>query len=221
MHLSHLFDFVKIDNKAAFIGVIFFDALSAEHREMVWTVEVLDPLVMLVAEQAVHALLVFEVDVSQDTISLYNLIQDVEVQRNLVYAFQLLDKLAADGTPHPKVMVQYWQALGAECMTAVNKNSWYPFANVELFSAIVAEVQTTIFVISLDQIWILLTSLFFFGLMLFVQTLLLQGIDGVFFTTSFIWEATWSLFSRTLDLLTGRFLLCNIWLHYCLITILK
>jgi len=60
--------------------MVFLDAFPTEDREMVRAVKVLDSLIMLVAQETVDALLVFEVNISQDTISLYNFIQNVEVQ---------------------------------------------------------------------------------------------------------------------------------------------
>ena len=41
----------------------------------------LHPLVMLVAEQALDAVLIFEIQISQDAVPLNNLVQNIEVQR--------------------------------------------------------------------------------------------------------------------------------------------
>ena len=46
MHFAHLFNFIKINNKASFIGVVLFNALSAKYSEMIWAIEMLHPLVM-------------------------------------------------------------------------------------------------------------------------------------------------------------------------------
>ena len=50
MHLTHLFDFIEVHNKTALISMVFLDALSAEDRQMIRTIEVLHPLIMLVAQ---------------------------------------------------------------------------------------------------------------------------------------------------------------------------
>ena len=70
VHLPHLLYFVKIDYKAAFVRMVFLNALSAENGEVVRAVKVLDPLVVLFANQAIQAFLVLEVDVPEDGVSL-------------------------------------------------------------------------------------------------------------------------------------------------------
>ena len=74
MHLSHLFNLIQINYKTPFISVIFFDAFSAEHGQMLRTIEVLDSLVMLIAQKTVDAFFVFEVDISQNWIPFNNFI---------------------------------------------------------------------------------------------------------------------------------------------------
>lgn len=64
MHLPHLLDLVQVDNEAALVCMVFFDALAAKDRQMIRTVEVLDALIMFFAEQAIDAFFVFEVDVA-------------------------------------------------------------------------------------------------------------------------------------------------------------
>jgi hypothetical protein len=81
MHFTHLFYFVKIDNKTALIGMILFDAFTAENGQMVGTIKVLDPLIMLIAKEAVNALLFLKIDVSENAVSLYDFIQNIEIQR--------------------------------------------------------------------------------------------------------------------------------------------
>ena len=80
MHFPHLLDFVKIDNEALLIGMVFFDALPAEYGQMIRTVEVLDPLVMPFAEEALDAILIFEIQFSKNMISFDYLVKDVEIK---------------------------------------------------------------------------------------------------------------------------------------------
>jgi len=47
-------------------------------------------------------------------------------------------------------MVQHREAFSAEGVTAVNKNPWYPFANVELVATVVAEIEAPALVVGLD-----------------------------------------------------------------------
>ena len=108
---------------------------------MVRTVKVLDSLIMLVAEQALDAVLVLEVQVPQDGVALHNFIQNVEVQGKLVDALNLLDELAANRTAHPEVMVEYLKALRAEGVPAVDEDARNSLANIELLATIVAIVE--------------------------------------------------------------------------------
>jgi len=64
MHLSHFFDFIKINNKASFISMVFFNAFSAKHCQMIRTVKVLYPLIMLITQQAVNHIFIFKINVS-------------------------------------------------------------------------------------------------------------------------------------------------------------
>mmetsp|Transcript_31161 Transcript_31161/g.47662 ORF Transcript_31161/g.47662 Transcript_31161/m.47662 type:complete len:219 (-) Transcript_31161:387-1043(-) len=105
MHFPHLFDFVKVYDEATLVGVVLLDALSAEDGEMVRAVEVLHTLVVFVAYQAVDALLVFEVDVPQNWVSFYNFVEDVKVQRQLVYSLHLLNQFPTNGAPDFKIVV--------------------------------------------------------------------------------------------------------------------
>lgn len=49
MHFAHLFNFIKINDKTSFISVIFFDAFPAKDGQMIWTIKMLNSLVMLFA----------------------------------------------------------------------------------------------------------------------------------------------------------------------------
>ena len=61
MHFSHLLNLVEVDNETALISVVLLNTLSTEHSEMIGAVEVLHSLIMLVTQQAVDAIFVFEV----------------------------------------------------------------------------------------------------------------------------------------------------------------
>jgi hypothetical protein len=75
-------------------------------------------------------------------------------------------------------MVEDREALSTEGMSTVNQDPWYPLTDIELFSAIVAKVQSTIFVITLDQILILIFLLLFFQFLLLIDSLLFKGDYG-------------------------------------------
>lgn len=150
VHLAHLFNFIEIDDEAAFVSMVLLDALAAEHSEVVGAVKVLHALVVLVAQQAVDALLVFEVDVPQNAVPLNNFIEDVEIQRQFVHAFDLLHQLATYRAPNSEVVVQPVQALSAKGVPAVNQDARDFLAHVELFCAVVAEVETTALVVGLN-----------------------------------------------------------------------
>jgi len=161
VHFSHHFDFVEVNHKATFISMVFLDALPAENGEVVGTVEMLHALVMTLAKQTVNAILVLEVDVSQDAVSLDDFVEDIEVQRQLVHTLDLLHQFSADGASHSVVVVQALKALSAEGMSAVNEDARYSLTHVELFSAIVAKVETSCLVISLDLLDIVVVILLF------------------------------------------------------------
>jgi hypothetical protein len=63
MHLPHFFDFVKVYYEASLVGMVLFDAFSAEYSEVVGAIKVLDPLVMFVAKQTLYAVFILKVDV--------------------------------------------------------------------------------------------------------------------------------------------------------------
>ena len=74
VHFAHLLDFVQVHNEASLVGMVLLDAFTTENGEVVRAVEVLDPLVMLLAQQTVDTIFILEIDVSQDTVALNDLI---------------------------------------------------------------------------------------------------------------------------------------------------
>ena len=109
----------------------------------------LNSLVVLVTEQTLYAVLVFKIDVPQNVISLHDLIEDIEVQGQLIYALYLLHKLSADWAADSEIMVQNREALRAKSVPTVDENSWNLFPYIELLPAIVAEIKPPCFVVSL------------------------------------------------------------------------
>jgi hypothetical protein len=81
VHLAHLLNFVEVNNKASLVSVVFFDALTAKDSEVIGAIEVLHSLLVFITKKTVDAIIVFKVDVPQNTVSLDNLIKDVEVER--------------------------------------------------------------------------------------------------------------------------------------------
>ena len=71
MHFSHFLNFVKVDNEASLISVVLFDAFSAKNSEMVWTVEMLHPLIMFVTKQTFDTIFILKIDISQNVVTLY------------------------------------------------------------------------------------------------------------------------------------------------------
>jgi hypothetical protein len=152
VHLPHFLDFVQVHHEAALVSVGFLDALATKDSQVVGAVEVLHALVVAVAEQALNTLLVFEVHVSQNRVSLHHLVQHVKVERQLVHAIHLLHQLAANWAAHSVAVVQFLKALGAERVSAVHQDSWNALAHVEFFSAEVTEVEAASLVVPLDDV---------------------------------------------------------------------
>ena len=85
-------------------------------------------------------------------VALHYFIKDVEVQRKFVNTFNLLHELSADWAPHSEVMVQVWQAFSAESVSAMDQYSWNLLAHIEFFTAVVAKVKPSRFVIGLNKV---------------------------------------------------------------------
>lgn len=64
MHFTHLFDFIEVHDEAPLISMVFLDAFSTENGQVIGAIEVLDSLIMLVAEKAINNLFIFKVDIS-------------------------------------------------------------------------------------------------------------------------------------------------------------
>ena len=80
MHFAHLFNFIKINDETSFISVILFNALPAKNSEMIGTIEMLHPLIMLFTQQTIDTGFVFEVNVPQDKITFHYFIEYIKIQ---------------------------------------------------------------------------------------------------------------------------------------------
>ena len=83
-------------------------------------------------------------------VSFYYLVKDIEVQWKSIGRVDLLNKFLADGTTNSVVMVQHLKALGTESVTTVNKYPRNLVTNIEVVSAIIAEVKTSGFIVTLN-----------------------------------------------------------------------
>ena len=106
VHFPHLVNLIQVHHEALLVCVLVLDALSAKNGKMVRAVEVLHPLVVFLALQALEAFFTFEVDVSKNRIPLYDLVQDVEVKRQLIDSFDLLHQLPANRAAHSVVVAE-------------------------------------------------------------------------------------------------------------------
>ena len=131
--------------------MILLDALPTKDREVIGAIEVLDALIVLVAQETLYAVLVLEVQISQDGISLHDLIQDIEVQRQFIYTLHPFHQLPAYGTSHPKAVMQRLKALRAKSMTAMYQDPGNSLPNIKIVSTIIAEVEPSRSVIALNN----------------------------------------------------------------------
>lgn len=152
MHLAHFFDLIEVHDEAGLVRVIIFDTFTAEDGHVIRTIEVLHALIVPLAEQALDTLFIFEVDVAQDRISLYDLVQYIEVQWQLVDGLDLLHQLVADGTSNSRIRVQHAQAFRAKSMAAMHEYARDLLAHIELVAAIIAKVEATRLIISLNHV---------------------------------------------------------------------
>ena len=152
--------------------MVLLDALSAKHSQVVRAVEVLHSGIVFFAQQTVNALLVLEVDVAQNAVAFHDLVQNVKVKGKLVDAFNLLHQLATDWAAHSEVVVQAVQTLRAERVAAVDQDTWNALAHVELFSAIVAEIEAPALVVALDELLRCIFAFLLFLLLLLDDPLL-------------------------------------------------
>ena len=74
MHLPHFLDFIQVYDETAFVCMILFDTFSTKDSKMIRTIEMLNALLMPLAEQAFYTILIFKVQISQSKVSFNNFI---------------------------------------------------------------------------------------------------------------------------------------------------
>ena len=139
------------------------DALAAKHSQVVRTVEVLHALGMfnakLFLQSCVFLFLIatsglFEIKVClrQDRILLHNFVKDVDVKRQALCTFELLDKLAADWAADAVVVVKSLDAAGAQSVSAVHQDAWDTLADVVLETTELADVKASRAVVQVQDL---------------------------------------------------------------------
>ena len=139
---------------------------------------------MLVAQQALNTFILIKVNITQNVVPLHDFIKNVKVKRQFIDTLHLLHQLSADWASDSEVVMKDSQTLSAKSMSAVNYNSRYLFANIELVSAVIAKVQPSRFVVSFQE-WCLSRILFVFHHLAFVFSLLLQSLILTLIESSF------------------------------------
>ena len=136
LKLTHALDLVQVDNETFVITMKWLDALSAEDRQVIRAVEVLDTLWVLITELFTESffILIFKVKggLVKDRILLNDFVENVDVQRESLGAFKLLDQFSANRASHSILVVQLLDAACAESMSAVNQYAWNTFTDVVL-----------------------------------------------------------------------------------------
>lgn len=88
LQFAHALDLIQINHEAGIVRVMQSDALSAEHGQVIWAIEVLHTILMLTAELLLQSILVvlacttlFKVEVSlwENGVFLNNLVKDIDV----------------------------------------------------------------------------------------------------------------------------------------------
>ena len=91
----------------------------------------------------------------------------------------MLDQLSTYRASDSEVVVQAVQAFGAKGVTTVNENTRNFLSDVELFCAVVAEVEATAFVVGLNGLLLIESCLDLLSLLLRRLSLLLQSLNFV------------------------------------------
>ena len=105
----------------------------------------LNTLGMLIAQLLTESffILILEVKGSlvQDWILLDNFIENIDVERESLSTFKLLDQFSANRASHSVLVVQLLDAIRAKSMSAVNQDAWDSFSNVILECAELADIE--------------------------------------------------------------------------------
>ena len=145
LQLAHTLDLVKVYHEALVVAVQRLDALPAENVKMIRAVEVLDALWVNFAELVGEAIFILILKVEarrrQNRVLFHNFVQNVDVQRQALCAFEVLDKLAADRASDAVLMVQLLNAVRAEGVPAVDQDARDALSNIVLETAELANIQ--------------------------------------------------------------------------------
>lgn len=82
LEFAHFLDFVEVHNEAALLSVEVLDAFATEDSAVVAAVEVRDSLAVVATELILKrgVVVVVEINRTEDWVSLYHLVEDVDVQ---------------------------------------------------------------------------------------------------------------------------------------------
>ena len=156
LQLPHPLDLVQIDHKALVVRMVLLDALSAEDSQVVGTVEVLDPLLVLVAHLLLKGVLIIlvqvEVSFRQDGVLLDHLVENVDIEGQSLRTLQLLDQLPANGASHTVLVMQLLDAIGAQGVATMNKDAGDSLAHVVLQSAELTDVKASGLIVQIHYV---------------------------------------------------------------------
>ena len=151
MHLTHFLNFVEVNHKTLLISMVLLDTFSAENCQMIRTIEMLNPLIVLFTQKTIDTVFIFEIEVTQLGVPFHYFVQNVEVERKLVYTFDLLNQFSTDGAPYSMVVMKRIEAFSAKSVAAMDQDSWYTLSYIEFVSAVVAKVKASCLIVTLDQ----------------------------------------------------------------------
>ena len=132
------------------------DALSAENRQMIWTVKVLYSFIVLLAYFVWETLFVFFVKVKtclrEYGVFWDDFVENVNVQGKSFGSFKLFDQLSTNWTTDTVFMMELLDAAGAESVTAVDENARDSLPNIILKPAELANVKTARLIVQIHQV---------------------------------------------------------------------
>lgn len=124
LQLPHPLDLVQINHKTLIVRMELLDTLPAENGLMIRAVEVLNSLLMFIAQFLLKVVFIFlfkvECCFAQDLVFFDNFIEDIDIERESLRTLQLLDKLSADGASDSVLVVELLDAVGAESVAAMD-----------------------------------------------------------------------------------------------------
>lgn len=91
-----------------FFSVRILNTLSAENSQMIGAIEVLYSILMFAAKFLLQSVfvLIIEIDLGQDRILFNYFKEDINVQGETLYTFQVLNQFATYWTSYSKVMMK-------------------------------------------------------------------------------------------------------------------